>query len=156
MENKDKLNIPKRNSVFNINIEKLKENYSLNQNNSDISNKKFNKVESSKNLNLILKKQELEINSFLQSKDEIYNHYKNEVKEEEEKNLNNSIFWRKKTIKKVWNKIRKISYKIKQKEKTDYQILIDNILNDEEDLAYKTLISKKFKKFYKNKYLFIK
>ena len=148
MEKKEIIKKHKRDSILNFNFEKLKENYSLNK-----SNLKINKFDSSINIDNFLKKEENEINTFLLSKDEVKNYYKNEIKnkkKEEEKQKNN-IFWGKNQIKNFWIKLKKIKSKIKKKKKLDYQNLIKNILNDKEDFAYKKLISKEFLKFYKNK-----
>ena len=141
----------RRDSLLNLNIEKLKENYSFNKSKIEFLNS--NKFDSEINIENFIKKEENEINTFLQNKDEIKNYFKNEIKNEknEEEKQKNQIFWEKNKIKDFWNKIKKIKSKIEKKKRLDYQNLIKNILNEKEDYAYKKLTSKKFLKFYKDK-----
>ena len=148
---KNQIKKHRRDSLLNLNYEKLKENYSLNK--SKIENLNANKFDSSITIENFLRKEENEINTFLQNKDEIKNYFKNEIKNEknEEEKQKNQIFWEKNKIKDFWNKIKKIKSKIEKKKRLDYQNLIKNILNEKEDFAYKKLTSKKFLKFYKDK-----
>ena len=77
---KNQIKKHRRDSLLNLNYEKLKENYSLNR--SKIENLNANKFDSSINIENFLRKEENEINTFLQNKDEIKNYFKNEIKNE--------------------------------------------------------------------------
>ena len=61
------------------------------------------------------------------------------------------IYWDKKTINKVWNKLKLIKEKVHQKSKADYSFISNAIQNNQDEFILTYLKDEKFKKFYRNK-----
>ena len=86
-----------------------------------------------------------------EKKKDIIKKEKEEKNKENDKVSSNSIFWKKDTIKKVWDTLREVKIRVQEKKEFDYNLIIEGIANGDLDEVYETLISEEFKKFYRNK-----